>query len=68
MTLDNRTKLGAIIAVSVIAGLAFVWIAVLLLIVAIFLIAWGQAPQRVETFVKGLPYGDSIIGTLDKWI
>jgi hypothetical protein len=68
LALANRTKLGIIIAVSVVAGLAFVWLALLLLLLAAFLIAWGQAPERTEEFVKGLPYGNSIIGTLEKWI
>ena len=68
MALANRTKLGIIIAVSVVAGLAFVWLALLLLLQAAILIAWGQVPERTEEFVKGLPYGNSIIGTLEKWI
>ena len=68
MALSNRTKLGMTIAISVIAGLAFVWLAVLLLVLAAFLIAWGQTPERTETFVKRLPYGNSIIGALSKWV
>ena len=68
MALSNKTKLGITVAVSVIAGLAFVWLAVLLLLLAVFLIAWGQSPERIESFVKGLPYGNSIIAALDKWV
>jgi hypothetical protein len=68
MALNNRTKLGITIAVAVIAGLAFVWLAMLLLMLAVFLIVWGEAPERTEAFVKSLPYGNSIIGALDKWI
>jgi len=68
MVLSNRTKLGIVIAISVIAGLASVWLAMLLLVLAVFLIAWGQAPERTEAFVKGLPYGNSIIGALSKWV
>ena len=68
MALSNRTKLGIVIAISVIAGLASVWLAMLLLVLAVFLIAWGQAPERTEAFVKGLPYGNSIIGALSKWV
>jgi hypothetical protein len=68
MALSNRTKLGITIAISVIAGLAFVWLAVLLLVLAVFLIAWGQTPERTEAFVKRLPYGNSIIGALSKWV
>jgi hypothetical protein len=68
MVLTNRAKLGIIIAVSVFAGLMFVWLAVLLLLLAAFLITWGQMPERTEGFVKGLPGGKSIIAALDKWI
>jgi Mn2+/Fe2+ NRAMP family transporter len=68
MALSNRTKLGITIAISVIAGLAFVWLAVLLLVLAVFLIAGGQTPERTEAFVKRLPYGNSIIGALSKWV
>jgi hypothetical protein len=68
MSLSNRTKLGITIAVSVIAGLAFVWLAVLLLFMATFLIIWGQSPSRTEDFIKGLPYGNSIITVLQKWV
>ena len=52
MPLSGRTKLGIAIAVSVIAGLASVLLAVLLLVLAVFLIARGQVPERTEAFVK----------------
>ena len=68
MALSSRTNLGIIIAVSVVAGLAFIWLALLLLLLAAFLIAWGQAPERTETFMKGLPYGNSIIRAFEKWV
>ncbi len=68
MALSNRAKLGIIIAVSVFAGLMFVWLAVLLLLFAAFLIAWGQMPERTEAFVKELPGGQSIMAALDKWV
>ncbi len=58
MALSGRTKLGIAIAVSVVAGLASVLLAVLLLVLAVFLIAWGQVPERTEVFVKGLPGGN----------
>jgi Mn2+/Fe2+ NRAMP family transporter len=64
MTLNNRTKLGISIAVSVIAGLAFHLIAVLLLAVAVFLIVWGQEPKRTEEFIGGLPGGDHLLKAL----
>ena len=68
MVFSNRAKLGIIIAVSVFAGLMFVWLAVLLLLLAVFLIAWGQLPERTEAVVKELPGGKSVIAALDKWI
>jgi hypothetical protein len=40
----------------------------LLLILAVFLIAWGQAPERTEALVKGLPGGNSILDALAKLI
>jgi hypothetical protein len=66
MALSGRTKLGINIAVAVIAGLASVLLAVLLLLLAVFLILWGQAPERTEAFVKGLPYGSSLLTALAK--
>ncbi|MGO9235091.1 MAG: hypothetical protein ACLP4V_13865 [Methylocella sp.] len=66
MALSGRTKLGIALAVAVIAGLTSVWIAALPLILAVFLIAWGQAPERTEAFVKGLPYGYSFLNALAK--
>jgi hypothetical protein len=66
MALNNRTKLGVTLAIAVLAALTSVLIAVLLLILAVFLIAWGQAPERTEAFVKGLPYGDSILNAIAK--
>jgi hypothetical protein len=62
MALSGRTKLGITIAVSVIAGLASVSLAVLVLVLAVFLIARGQMPERTETFIKGLPGGNYLQG------
>src|SRR5215470_17223361 len=42
MALSNRAKLGIAIAVAVVAGLEFVWLALLLLLLAVFLIAWDK--------------------------
>jgi hypothetical protein len=66
MALSSKTKLGITIAVAVIAGLASVLLSVLLLVLAVFFIAWGQVPERTETFVKGLPYGSSVLNALAK--
>jgi len=57
MTLSNRTKFGITIAFAVLASLSSFLLAVLLLALAAFLIAWGQEPKRTEEFVEGLPYG-----------
>jgi Mn2+/Fe2+ NRAMP family transporter len=64
MALSNGTKLGIAIAVSVIAGLAFHLIAVLLLVVAAFLIIWGQQPKRTEEAVGALPFGGHLLKAL----
>ena len=64
MALSNRTKLGIVVAVSVIAGVAFHLIAVLLLVFAAFLIIWGQDPKRTEEAVGGLPYGNHLLKAL----
>ena len=62
----RRTKLGIIVAFSVIAGIASVWLAVLLLVLAALLIAWGQAPKRTQEFVGRLPGGNYHLEALDK--
>jgi hypothetical protein len=64
MVLDNRSKLGITLAVAVLAGLASVWTAVLLLVIAAFLIAWGQAPLRTEEFAGRLPCGNYVLKAL----
>ena len=45
MVLSDRTKRGIIIAVAVLAGLTSVWLAALLLVLVVVLIAWGQQPR-----------------------
>ena len=66
MALNNRTKLGITLAIAVLAGFTSVLIAVLILILAGSLIAWGKTPERTEAFVKGLPHGNSILNALAK--
>jgi hypothetical protein len=66
MALNNRTKLGITLAIAVLAGFTSGLNAVLIFILAGFLIAWGQTPERTEAFVKGLPHGDSILNALAK--
>jgi len=41
---------------------------VLVLVLAVFLIAWGQAPERTEAFVERLPGGNYLLKALDKLI
>ena len=64
MALRDRTKLGIALAGAVLAGLASVWVAVLLLVLAVFLIVWGQEPKRTEAFVGRLPYGNYLLKAL----
>ena len=66
MASSNRTKLGITAAVFVIATLASIWLAVLLLVVAAFLIIWGQEPKRTEEFIGGLPAGDRLLKALNQ--
>jgi hypothetical protein len=61
MAWGNRTKLGVTAAVAVLVSLTSVSLGVLLLVLAVFLIAWSQEPKRTETFVGGLPYGSSLL-------
>jgi uncharacterized membrane protein len=67
MALNNRTTLGIALAVAVLAGLTSVWLAVLVLVLAVFLIAWGQIP-RTEAFGERLPGGNYLLKALDKLI
>jgi len=58
--------LGIAGAVAVLAALAVVWIAVPLLLIAVFLFAWGLEPKRTEEFVGRLPSGDYVLRALAK--
>ena len=66
MIWNNRTKLGATIAVAVLAGLLSFWLSILLLAVAAFLIVWGQDPKRTEDFIGGLPGGAPLLKALSR--
>ena len=68
MTLNNRTTFGIALAVAVLAGLTSVWLAVLVLVLAVFIIAWGQEPERTEAFVERLPGGNYLLKALEKLI
>ncbi|MBM3577909.1 MAG: hypothetical protein FJX40_09655 [Alphaproteobacteria bacterium] len=58
MAINIRTKLGAALAIGVLAGLSSALLSLLLLVVAGFLIAWGQNPQGTEAFFESLPFGN----------
>ena len=58
MALSNRTKLGVVLAIGVLGGLTSALLALPLLVVAGFLIAWDQNPKRTEEFFERLPYGN----------
>ena len=64
MALSNRTKFGITVAIAVLASLVSLLLAMLLLALAAFLIAWGQEPKRMEEFVGRLPYGDRLLKAL----
>jgi hypothetical protein len=64
MIWNVRTKLGAVIGVSALVGLISFKLALLFLVAAGFLIAWGQEPKRTEDFVGGLPGGTHLLKAL----
>ena len=64
MTLNKRTKLGVTVAVAVLAGLTSGLAGMLVLVLAWLLIVWGQAPERTESFIGGLPGGNYILKAL----
>ena len=64
----NRKKtitLGIALAVAVLATVASAtWVAVLLFVLAAFLIAWGMEPKRTEAFIGRLPFGNYLLKAL----
>jgi hypothetical protein len=59
--------LGIALAVALLAAFTPGWIAVLLFLLAAFLIAWGIQPTRTEEFVgRRLPYGNYVLKALSK--
>jgi len=60
--------LGIALAVAILASLvSAAWIAVLLFLLAAFLIAWALATKRTEAFVGHLPYGSYLLKALAKF-
>jgi hypothetical protein len=64
MTLNKRAKLGIALAIAVLAGLTSGLAGMLVLALAWLLIAWGQAPEGTETFIRGLPGGIYLLKAL----
>jgi len=60
----SRSKIGALIAASVLTGLLFPTISVLLLILAALMVASGQEPARTEKFLADLPGGALLLKLL----
>jgi hypothetical protein len=60
----SRSKIGALVAISVLTGLLFPMISILLLILAALMIASGQEPERTEKFLTGLPGGALLLTLL----
>jgi Flp pilus assembly protein TadB len=59
--------LGIAVAVAVLAAVvSAAWIAVLLFLLAAFLIAWALDPKRMDAFVGRLPFGNYILRALAK--
>jgi hypothetical protein len=58
--------LGIAVASALLAAFTIVWIGVPLLVVAVFLFAWGLEPKRTEEFVGRWPYGNYVLKGLAK--
>jgi Flp pilus assembly protein TadB len=59
--------LGIAVAVAVLAAVvSAAWIAVLLFVLAAFLIAWALDAKRSEAFVGRLPFGNYLLRALAK--
>ena len=67
MSYEPRTKRGILIGVSILVGIFFPLLSIVLLVIAGALIAWGREPQRTEEFLNGLPLGQEIKSALAKF-
>jgi hypothetical protein len=67
-SMRETISMGIALAVAVLAAVvgAFVWIAVPLLTLAVFLFAWALEPERMEAFVGRLPYSNYLLKALAK--
>ncbi len=66
VTLDNRTKKGAMVASLIICGMFFPTISILLLVASCILVVSGQASKQVDDFLKTLPFGDHIANIISQ--
>jgi hypothetical protein len=68
LAMRETVSMGIALAVAVLAAImgAFVWIAVPLLALAVFLFAWTLEPERTEAFVGRLPYSNYPLKALAK--
>jgi len=58
----DRITLGLALILAVGSGLSnSTYVAVPLLLIAIFLLLWGRAPKRTEAVVAGLPFGGKLL-------
>jgi hypothetical protein len=65
MGTSPRTTLGLALLIAVVGGLSgSVSIAIPLILLAVFLIAWGRAPTATESLIGGLPWGDKLLQAL----
>jgi hypothetical protein len=67
-SMRETISMGIAVAVAVLAAImgAFVWIALPLLALAVFLFAWALEPTRAEAFVRRLPYSNYPLKALAK--
>jgi hypothetical protein len=67
-SMRDTISMGIALAVAVLAAImgSFVWIAVPLLALAVFLFAWALEPTRTEAFVARLPYSNYPLKALAK--
>ena len=61
---EGTLGIALVLAVLAVIGREFIWIALPLLLLAIFMIAWGREPRRTEEFVARLPAGQHILKSL----
>jgi hypothetical protein len=64
----DRTTLGIalLVAATAVIGKAYPWISILLIMLAVFFIAWGRNQRRMEAFVGRLPAGPYLLTWLQQ--